>query len=233
MVDDKGIVRSSQEVNENFKGSSPAPAGVPGTATNIPSYVTGSNSGQSNYEKKEATRNYEINETKEKLVATPGSVKRLTVAVLVDDSINKAQQESIAKIVASAIGVNAARGDAISVESMSFNTAVFDKQRKEEQDYENQQKQAFWIKSGLALLAVLGVLYVIRMFNRRRETTGAIEGRNMAADNGSALQSAVHGSKELTPQEKVRDEQRRDIEKLVKSNPEDVAQLIKLWLSEE
>lgn len=40
VVDDKGIVRSSQELNEKFKGTSPNPGGVPGTATNIPGYVT-------------------------------------------------------------------------------------------------------------------------------------------------------------------------------------------------
>lgn len=232
VVDDKGIVRSSQELNENFKGSSPNPGGVPGTASNIPGYVTNSNSGQSNYEKKEVTRNYEINETKEKVVATPGSVKRLTVAVLVDASINKAQQDSIAKTVASAIGINAARGDTVSVESISFNTEFFDKQRKEEQDYENQQKQALWLKIGLAVLSVLAIIYIIRILSRRRQSEDDIEA--MDRDEVAATTEAFLADKaELTEKEKVRNLQRQDIEKLAKSKPEDVAQLIKVWLSEE
>ncbi|MBP2628611.1 MAG: flagellar M-ring protein FliF [Firmicutes bacterium] len=234
VVDDKGIVRSSQELNENFKGSSPTPGGVPGTTSNIPGYVTNSNSGQSTYEKKEVTRNYEINETKEKVVATPGSVKRLTVAVLVDASINKAQQDSLAKTVASAIGINTARGDTVSVESIAFNTELFDKQRKEEQDYENQQKQALWLKIGLAVLVVLAIIYVIRILSRRRQAEDDMEAdREEIAATIDPLQDMNTGDKELTAQEKARNEQRQDIEKLAKSRPEDVAQLIKVWLSEE
>ncbi len=168
VVDDKGIVRSSQEMSENFKGSSPpTPGGVPGTTSNIPNYVTAANNQQSNYEKKEATRNYEINETKEKVIATPGSIKRLTVAVLVDASLNKAQQDSIAKTVSSAIGINVARVDTVEVESISFSTDAADKQRKDELEYENQQKQALWLKIAAIVLGVLVILYVVRIFARQ------------------------------------------------------------------
>jgi len=235
VVDDKGLIRSSQELNENFKGSSPTPGGVPGTTSNIPGYVTNSNSGQSNYEKKEVTRNYEINETKEKVIATPGSVKRLTVAVLVDASINKAQQDSIAKTVSSAIGINIARGDTVSVESMPFNTELLDKQRKEEQDYDSQQKQGLWLKIGLGVLALLAIIYIIRMVSRRRQTEVDFEGMDMpkVITEAEALRGMNTVNKELTPQEKARNAQRQDIEKLAKSKPEDLAQLIKVWLSEE
>ena len=231
VVDDKGIVRSSQELNENFKGTSSPSGGVPGTASNIPGYVTSGTPGQSEYEKKEVTRNYEINETKEKIVATPGSVKRLTVAVVVDSSVNKAQQDSIAKIVASAIGVNAARGDTVSVESMPFNTELFDRQRREEQDYDNQQQQALWLKIGLAVLAALAIIYLIRTVIRRRQME---EDLGTAATFEPYAGQTVSGSEmALTAQEKARNEQRMEIEKLAKSKPEDVAQLIKVWLSEE
>ncbi|WP_285717743.1 flagellar basal-body MS-ring/collar protein FliF [Pelosinus sp. IPA-1] len=227
VVDDKGIVRSSQELNENFKGGSPnAPGGVPGTTSNVPGYVTANNS-QSNYEKKEVTRNYEINETKEKVIATPGSIKRLTVAVLVDASVNKAQQDSILKTVTSAIGVNAVRGDTVSVESITFNTEAADKQRKEELDYENQQKQALWLKIALAILAVLGVLYIVR--SRRKVTNEELE--DEVAATTEPVMPIVET--EMTAQEKQLVEKRKELEKLAKTKPEDVAQLIKVWLSEE
>lgn len=227
VVDDKGIIRSSQELNENFKGSSPTtPGGVPGTTSNVPGYVTANNT-QSNYEKKEVTRNYEINETKEKVVATPGSIKRLTVAVLVDASVNKAQQDSLVKTVASAIGVNGARGDVVSVESISFNTDAADKQRKEELDLENQQKQALWLEIALAIIVVLGILYILRMRSRRKELE-----LSMAADMVED-EPVPPTEKELTPQEIEMAEKRKDLEKIAKTKPEEVAQLIKVWLSEE
>ena len=232
VVDDKGIVRSSQELNEKFKGTSPNPGGVPGTASNIPGYVTNGVTQQSDYEKKEVTRNYEINETKEKVVATPGSVKRLTVAVLVDASLNKAQQDSIAKIVASAIGVNPTRGDTVSVESIAFNTEAIDKQRKDELDYENQQKQMLWLKIALAVLFVLAVLYAVRMASRRRQKEEAIA-NGVVDPEFEELEPEMTEEKELSPQEKAREEQRLEVEKIAKAKPEEVAQLIKVWLSEE
>jgi flagellar M-ring protein FliF len=228
VVDDKGIIRSSQDINENFKGSSPnAPGGVPGTTSNVPGYVT-ANASQSDYEKKEVTRNYEINETKEKVVATPGSIKRLTVAVLVDASINRAQQDSLLKTVTSAIGVNAARGDTVSVESIAFSTEAADRQRKEELDYENQQKLAFWLKIAAAVLAVLGILYVLRRRSLRSEQREEVE-----AETAATLDSMPIGETELTAQEIQLAEQRKELEKIAKTKPEDVAQLIKVWLSEE
>jgi flagellar M-ring protein FliF len=228
VVDDKGIIRSSQDINETFKGSSPnAPGGVPGTTSNVPGYVT-ANASQSDYEKKEVTRNYEINETKEKVIATPGSIKRLTVAVLVDASINKAQQDSLLRTVTSAIGVNAARGDTVSVESITFSTEAADKQRKEELDYENQQKQALWLKIAIAVAVVLGILYILRMRNLRKE-----QREEMDAETAAALESMPIGEPELTAQEIQLAEQRKELEKIAKTKPEDVAQLIKVWLSEE
>lgn len=229
VVDDKGIIRSSQEMNENFKGSAPnTPGGVPGTTTNVPGYVT-ANTNQSNYEKKEVIRNYEINETKEKVVATPGSIKRLTVAVLVDASVNKAQQESLIKTVSSAIGVNNARGDTVSVESITFNTEAADKQRKEELEYENQQKQALWLKIALAVATVLGILYILRMRSLKKKQQEEAE-----AEMAAALEEPMPiDTPELTAKEIELTEQRKELERLAKSKPEDIAQLIKVWLSEE
>ncbi len=228
VVDDKGIIRSSQEMNENFKGSAPnTPGGVPGTATNVPGYVT-ANANQSNYEKKEVVRNYEINETKEKVVATPGSIKRLTVAVLVDASVNKAQQDSLLKAVSSAIGVNNARGDTVSVESITFNTEAADKQRKEELEYENQQKQALWLKIALAVVTVLGILYILRMRSLNRKQKEEMEDELAAAIEPMPIETP-----ELTAREIQLTEQRKELERLAKSKPEDIAQLIKVWLSEE
>lgn len=231
VVDDKGIIRSSQDVSESYKGTSPvSPGGVPGTTSNIPGYVTNNNT-QSNYEKKEAIRNYEINETKEKVVAAPGSIKRLTVAVLVDANINKAQQDSIAKTVASAIGINPTRGDTVSVESISFNTELADKQLKEEQEYEKQQALAFWTKIGLAALAAIAILYMTYMYYRRKQQRKEeLEALNMMRYEEEA---ATEIPEELPEEERERNEQREAIEKMAKSNPDDVAQLLKVWLAEE
>lgn len=226
VVDDKGIIRSSQEASENYKGNSGSPGGPPGTTSNIPGYVTNSNSTQSTYEKKEVTKNYEINETKEKVVVAPGSIKRLTVAVLVDSNVNKAQQDSITKTVSSAVGLNGARGDAISVESIPFSTELADKQRKDELEYDQQQKYITWFKYGLGAFAIIVVLIIIKNLLRRRQ-----EGELEVLTEPQPV--PVAATKELSIQEQEKATQRESIEKLAKSKPADVAQLLKTWLSEE
>ncbi len=234
VVDDKGIIRSSQETNESYQGNSAvAPGGVPGTTSNIPGYVANNNNSQSNYEKKEATRNYEINETKEKVISTPGSIKRLTVAVLVDASIPKAQQDSLTKTVASAIGINPSRGDAIALENIQFNTEMADKQRKEEEEIAKQQQQVFMLKVGLVVIAVIALLYFLyRRYALRREQEEALAA--LALEPQSVVDAEAEAAKEeLNAQEKERAEQRGSIEKFAKSRPEDVAQILKVWLAEE
>lgn len=230
VVDDKGIIRSSQDSSETYKGSSAAPGGPPGTISNIPGYVTGSAGTQSTYEKKEVTKNFEINETKEKIVIAPGSIKRLTVAVLVDANVNKAQQDSIAKTVSSAVGLNATRGDVISIESIPFSTELADKQRKEELEIDQQQKYMTWLKYGLIGFAIIAFLLIVRNFTRRQQEEELDE---LTMTETTPPPIAATKTKELSPQEQEKLQQREAIEKFAKSKPDDVAQLIKTWLSEE
>lgn len=230
VVDDKGIIRSSQESSENYSGNSLNPGGPAGTASNIPGYVADNNT-QSNYEKKEATRNYEINETKEKVVSAPGSIRRLTVAVLVDETITGAQRDSLANAVSSAVGLNIARGDVVSVEPIAFNTDSLDRQLQEEQELARQQSIAFWTKVALAVIALAAVLYFVRRrYVKRKE---AEEEREYIAADIMQAELAEASAEELSPEEQERVSERGDIEKMAKSNPEAVAQLVKVWLEDE
>ena len=234
VVDDKGIIRSSQETNESYQGNAAnAPGGVPGTTSNIPGYVANNNS-QSNYEKREATRNYEINETKEKVVSTPGAIRRLTVAVLVDAAMPKAQQDSLNKTVASAIGFNPTRGDTIAVEPIQFNTEMADKQRKEDEEYAKQLQQAFLLKVGLAVLIISAILYYLyRRYARRREQEEAALLEAISLEGQPLVDLADEAQDEMNAQETERAEQRSTVEKFAKSRPEDVAQILKVWLADE
>ena len=233
VVDDKGIVRSSQEADEDYKGSSPQSGGVPGTTSNIPGYVTSSSNSQSTYEKKEVTRNYEVNETKEKVVVSPGSIRRLTVAVLVDSNVTKAQQDTINKTVSSAIGFNPVRGDVISVETIPFNTEATDKQNKEEEEALQTMKRAQWMKWAAYGLAVLGVLYLLRSVSRRFSAESVPAAYELSVGDSQEPQPLEKAAKDLSPHDKERLAQRETITKMAKSKPDDVAQLIKTWLNEE
>ena len=62
VVDESGIIRSQQDVNETYEGTSNNPGGPAGVESNVPGYVAQEGTANANYEKKESTKNYEINE---------------------------------------------------------------------------------------------------------------------------------------------------------------------------
>ncbi|SEO07725.1 flagellar M-ring protein FliF [Salinihabitans flavidus] len=77
--------------------------------------------------------NYEVSETEREITRVPGAVKRLTVAVLVNATqevnadgetvfIPRPEEElaALRELVASAVGLNEARGDVITLKSMAF-----------------------------------------------------------------------------------------------------------------
>ncbi len=239
VVDDKGIIRSSQDLTENYRGTAGAPGGQPGVASNIPGYVT-ANQNQSNYEKKEVTRNYEINETKEKIIATPGAIKRLTVAVLIDEGITQAQQDSISKVVASAAGFSQPRGDVVSVERIPFNTEALELQKREQEKLSDATKLLTYAQIAVPLLLVVLAFIAWRLHARRKEA--AAEQVLLATPIGTVaeleeaeaeLEDEARKKKEPSREEKERMKQREEITKLARQNPDNIAQLIRTWLGDE
>ncbi|HEX2940349.1 MAG TPA: flagellar basal-body MS-ring/collar protein FliF [Rhodopila sp.] len=75
------------------------------------------------------TINYEIGSTKTERVREPGDIKRLTIAVVVDGTVDgkgvyqprsKQELDRIADLVRSAVGYDAKRGDQVTVDTMRF-----------------------------------------------------------------------------------------------------------------
>lgn len=248
VVDDAGIIRSSQETSESYSGASAAPPGGPaGTASNIPGYVSANNTGESQYDKKEVTRNYEINETKEKVVASPGAIKRLTIAVLVDDGdeqLGQTQRDSISRAVASAVGFDTGRGDTISVEPLPFSKELAERraQAVEEQKSQEQLKLYLAVGAVLLVLAAIGLFFYLRRRKKlallqqqeqeAREQQALLESLSLQRGGEQTAATAEDGAK-LSPEEEKRITERETIEELIRTKPEEVAQLLRTWLTEE
>lgn len=239
VVDEAGIIRSSQESNESYSGTAANPGGPAGTASNIPGYVAANNT-ESQYDRSELTRNYEINETKEKVVAAPGSIKRLTVAVLVDESMSQEQQDSILRAASSAIGFNNTRGDTISVEPVPFSTELRDRIAREEQEQRDRANLELYATIGgvlLVLLLIGGYIY----YNRRQkrlaieaaETAAREEQERREAEERAIYEAANAAELNMTEEEKQRVSEREALVNMVKSSPAEVAQLVRTWLEDE
>ena len=182
VVDESGIIRSQQDITESYNGESNAPGGATGIQGNIPGYVSEGSTANAEYERKESTRNYEINEENQKIIASPGSIRRLTVAVLVSDEITELQQEGLLRAVSSAAGINEERGDTISVEPLPFNTDVKDRLAEEARQEQLRKDRIFYTEIAAMILLAALILggFLMYRWKKRKERQAAIEAQQAA-----------------------------------------------------
>lgn len=139
--DPNNVVRSEQSLEEKRQGFKPQEVGgVPGVVSNIGPVQGLNNQGGEKYEKSTNTTNYEVGKTVSEIKGEFGLLKRLSVAVVVDGSYKKIEengveklqyvalsQESMDKINAlakQAVGFNGERGDEISVSNFELNSTT-------------------------------------------------------------------------------------------------------------
>lgn len=225
----EGIVRSIQELKEHFSGTGTASGGEPGVGSNIAPGYAQIETGDSEHQRTEVTKNYDINETHETLTVAPGAVDRLSVSVVVNRELNDSEKDSIALMVGNAIGYNPER-DQISVEGMEFQNDMarmfadeLERQRSE------QQRMRYFRIVGIALTALL-VFIAIRMIINRRKTK--LEEEKLAEEMLAMQQAAATKIEDESLEAKDSDIYKK-LEKHARRNPEDVAKVIKTWLSED
>jgi flagellar M-ring protein FliF len=132
--DPQNRVAISVDTEERSNSSSEAGGGDVTVASNLPDPAGGSgdNSSSQNSETRERI-NYEVSETEREIVRAPGAIKRITVAVLVNEALGSAENgdplaapreqaelEDLRDLVASAVGFDETRGDVITIKSMAL-----------------------------------------------------------------------------------------------------------------
>lgn len=267
---ERTAVRSEQTNEEERIGADPVSGGIPGALTNQP--PQGGTVGEQapaagapqipSSRTQQATRNYEVDRTIAHIQETPGGIRRLTAAVVIDyqDQINdegepvrvprsEAQMETIRALVREAVGFSAARGDSIQVSSASF---VLDPLTED--------GVAFWTEpwflelvkiAGGFIIALVVLLTVVRpglkQLTAKPEDPAALEtdasqsaltdqsGERAEGDEVVALthQPSALGAL-MGP--KGTDQQQLDlnaVREMVKEDPKRVAQVMKGWLAED
>lgn len=131
--DPQGRVAISSETEEKT-GSSTEPGGNVTVASNLPEGDTASNGSGKNQTSQTSERlNFEVSETTREVQRVPGSVRKLSVAVLIDAQQVVAEDGTttwtprsdeeigiLRELVASAVGLDEARGDVLTLKSLAF-----------------------------------------------------------------------------------------------------------------
>jgi flagellar M-ring protein FliF len=237
IVGGKGVLRSSKRNLESYTGVGVYPGGVPGTDSNIPGYKSVV-SGNSQYTKSEATENFEITKKEKHVVETVGAVKRLSVAVIVDN-LQPQQVDSVRNAVIAAAGLDLGRGDQVAVENISFDRSF----EKEEQAKIKMADREKYMTTLVSLGIIVGILLFTLLFLRSTLKPKAIREKlrrqiELAAkevredEEVEVPLEAVPSAAELAEAQK-RAEMKRQITKIARENPKIIVQLIKRWLTEE
>ena len=153
-----------------------AVANVPGAATSLPvpaGVAESSESGSgTNYVRTESTSNFEVGRTVTRSVQAVGGVKRLTVSLLLDESVTEEQATGLQEVVSAAAGVDADRGDTIVVSRLPFDrTAVEEAQTAFAAEASTAQMLGY-VRIALPVL-VLAIAFFFRMLMRSVSARGA------------------------------------------------------------
>src|SRR3954468_22540509 len=106
---------------ETLKGAGGAGGGTAGTTGNVAGYTGATASGgKSNYKHSVKTEELGVNKTIVKTKVAPGAVNRLNVSLVLDKSVPAAQAAQLKSAVATAAGVNPARGDTMTMSQVKF-----------------------------------------------------------------------------------------------------------------
>ena len=241
---------SESNSREAYNGAGNCAGGVLGP-DNIsgPGCTTGT-TGTGQYENSQSVKNNAINETQEVRKSAPGSIKKMNVAVLLDSTtagtIDPAQ---VQQLVSAAAGIDATRGDTIAVSAMPFDNSA----AKAAQQALNaaaladqSAKQMSLIKTGALGAVVLALIFLAWRASRRSKKRKALspEERKHLEDMQAALeQQRLIELNEAIPAQmleaapdtysdgEAREERVREIEQMVKDQPDEMAVLLRGWLA--
>lgn len=191
VVDPNPVAVSTQVTEE--ENYDDIPVGAPGTASNLPRQPAEPGQRRAGLTRSMQTTNYETSRTVTRLSIERGTIKRMSVAVLVDHDLEldeaagklvrvprpAATLETIRELVTAASGAIAERGDTVTVESLPFTIlepplappAPPPDPAEQFLSLEWVQRYRIYIIGGVVLLVLIAVL--VAVFRRTRKMAKA------------------------------------------------------------
>ena len=245
------VIRSEQVSNEN-NGSSGA-GGIPGVESNLQGNAGGLAGGGSPSNKSTRTTNFEISKTISKTINPTGTIKSLSVSVLLADKVippkdeeseptsetrNEKELKAIEAMISSALGLDVKRGDNINVASMPFMIAAEDNMFAEELPKNLLYEYLPLLKIGILSLGALLFYFILLRPIIKTMRTEVFDHNKSVSDLERAIQD-TKDTKERLEQE-AKDEESievvlDDVTSLrndVMRNHVPTAYIIKNWINE-
>ena len=259
---DLPALRSEHTTSEESRGGDLG--GVPGALTNqppgvatapekLPKGAVTAGSGPSRKSRQE-TFNYELDKTISHSKQAPGSLRRLSVAVVVDDkstfddegniirtALSPEEIERMSQLIKDAVGFNAARGDSINVINASFKTSEVIPEKPAGPLWE----QGWFIDIAKQVVGILLILIfivlvlrpVIRELTYKEPEEEIIEEEEVEEEEPFKEDLEAQGGLSLSQWEELGispeeyEDMLAELKSIASSDPRIVAQVIKTWVA--
>ncbi|PPR58606.1 MAG: Flagellar M-ring protein [Alphaproteobacteria bacterium MarineAlpha3_Bin6] len=261
---DGQVVRSTNTIEETSSGQESEAEQPVGVQQNLPDAQAGGGGAKStNTESRtEEVTNFEISKKITNHVRESGLLKRISVAVLIDGELieqedgevvyrerTEQEMDNLAKLVSSAIGYNAERGDTVEVINMRFVEKEVDLEEPLDLFFGLQKQDLVRIAEVIVLLilAVLAILLVVRpLLTRAFEALPAAaaeaEQRLLAEAAGVPAIQGPEGGEEEDYEElididrvegRVKSSSVKRVGEIVEKHPEEALSIIRGWMYQE
>jgi flagellar M-ring protein FliF len=235
----KGVALTQQTQVETLTGTGGAASGVAGTAGNIPAYTTGTGSGNSNYKNQTANTTFGVDKTVTHAVIAPGNINQQSVSVLVDKSVPASALPAIKAAVSNAVGLQIKRGDTLSMGQLAFVKPTVTPAAAKPSSMMTYAKYGI-----IGLMSLLFLVFVGRLLRRREREAFAgqptwlreLESPRSLAAIEARQQAGLGSGQDPTDLLQLKapvNVAKRQVEELVKRDPERVAQQVRAWMQEE
>ncbi|MNK70736.1 Flagellar M-ring protein [compost metagenome] len=167
------------------RNGSPTNGGVPGVASNVPTYpALPSEVGGDKESYRKNLREQQALSMERQLVNTAsGNIKRMSIAVLLPEAVKPEGLERLRLVIATAAGADQARRDQVTVERVKFDTSLEDALKKELDDKEAANKKPkgksvswglVWAAGGGLLLIFLLIAFIRRATRKQEDPLAAL-----------------------------------------------------------
>ncbi len=232
----KGVPLQTSSTNETLTGT--GAGGAAGAAGNIPGYAATGGGSPSNYKNTTTNTTFGVGKTVTHSIISPGAINRQSVSILVDKSVPAAELTAIKSAVQGAAGINAGRGDTVTVGQMAFAKAPAAATPG------GSAKMLGYAKYAVVGLGALIFLFFVTRMLRRREHEGLAGEptwlRELEAPRPLPSLPGHPGGvapleepTQVIPLQSPVNVARRQVEDLVERDADRVAQQVRAWMAED
>src|SRR3954454_3866220 len=220
---------------EKLKGSGSTNGGPAGTGSNVPQYSNGggNGNGNSNYSHTIKSDKQAIDKKITTTDVAPGTINKLSVALMVDKAVPPPVFTSLKQTVATAAGLQTARGDTLTATQMSFAKSATPKTGPVPTNLIGPLK---WV--GIGLAALIFLFFMTRGLRKREaESLGTpawlkeIEEPISLAQLEQSTTGVIEQPVGLPP--RVPDASLHQLDQLMEREPERVAAQVKQWIAND